>query len=331
MALDEASAALVALASRTGRIHEMSVAGARQRSLAVASGHRPPVGRVRDALVPVAGGAIPVRVFTPAIPPRAVVVFCHGGGWVAGSVDESEPVCRALVSQIGCAVVSVGYRLAPEYRFPTAVEDSWAALRWAAAHVQDIAGEAVPVAVAGEGAGGNLAAVIARWSAERAGPALALQVLICPITDCDFEALTYVDEGNQLLLNREAMIWCWDQYVPDASARADPDASPLQTVFLSGLPPAIIVTAEYDPLRDEGELYALRLVQAGVRVEHRRFDGQMHGFFGQVGVLPGSAEGLQFVGDAITRELQRDQRGQLGVSSRVSSRVSEPAGTYRSG
>ena len=169
---------------------------------------------------------------------------------------------------------------------PTAVEDAWAALRWAAAHAGDLAGdtagEPVPLIVAGESAGGNLAAVVARRSAEQDGPAVLLQVLICPVTDYDTDGLSYTDPANQLLLDRDAMIWFWDQYAPEPSARVHPDASPLQAVFLTGVPPAVILTAEHDVLRDEGELYAMRLIQAGVPVEHRRFAGQMHGFFGLV-------------------------------------------------
>ena len=161
------------------------------------------------------------------------------------------------------------------------MQDAWAALDWAAASTAQItgggAGPPLPLIVAGESAGGNLAAVVARRSAERGGPGVLLQVLICPVTDSDTGGLSYTDPANQLLLDRDEMIWFWDQYVPDPAARRHPDASPLQAVFFNGVPPAVILTAEHDVLRDEGELYAMRLVQAGVPAEHRRFAGQIHG------------------------------------------------------
>ena len=218
-----------------------------------------------------------------------------------GSLDDSDALARQLASHTGCAVVSVGYRLAPEYRYPTAVEDAWSAVRWVADRVEEIASERVPLIVAGEGAGGNLAAVVARRSFERKGPAVALHVLICPVTDGDFDGLSYTDPANQLLLDRAGMTWFWNHYAPDVAARRHPDASPLEAVFLSGLPPAVILTAEHDVLRDEGELYAMRLVQAGVAVEHRSFAGQMHGFVGMIDVLPGSAEGLSYIAGALDR------------------------------
>ena len=151
--------------------------------------------------------------------------------------------------------------------------------------------------------GDNLAAVVARRSAELGGPEVLLQVLICPVTDSDTGSLSYTDPGNQLLLDRDEMIWFWDQYVPDPSARIHPDASPLQAVFLTGVPPTVILTAEHDVLRDEGELYAMRLVQAGVPVQHRRFAGQMHGFLGRLGVLPGSAHGLNYIAEQVSLAL----------------------------
>ena len=260
--------------------------------------------------MPVAGGSIPVRVLRPDGSPRAIIVFYHAGGWVLGGLDECEAEAAALAQHTGCAVVCPAYRLAPEYRYPTAVEDAWAALRWAAAHAAEITGDsggpAVPLIVAGESAGGNLAAVVARRSAERSGPDVLLQVLICPVTDSDTDSLSYTDPANQLLLDREEMIWFWDQYAPDPAARIHPDASPLQAVFLTGGPPAVILTAEHDVLRDEGELYAMRLVQAGVPVAHRRFAGQIHGFLGRVGVLPGSADGLNFIAEHVARALAAD-------------------------
>jgi acetyl esterase len=309
MALDEATAALVASESGGPRVYELTVAQSRELRRAGVGERLPTAARAADALVPVAGGTIPVRLLLPSgTAPRAVIVFYHGGGWVLGGLDECEPVARALASQTGCAVACAGYRLAPEYRYPTAVQDAWAVLRWAAAQAGEIAGAPVPLIVAGESAGGNLAAVVARWSAERGGPAVLLQVLIYPVTDSDTDSSSYTDPASQLLLDRDEMIWFWDQYAPDRAARAHPDASPLQAMFLTGVPPAVMVTAEHDVLRDEGELYAMRLVQAGVAVEHRRFAGQIHGFLGRVGVLPGSEDGLRYVSEQITRAL--DGRGE---------------------
>ncbi|HET7018139.1 MAG TPA: alpha/beta hydrolase [Streptosporangiaceae bacterium] len=254
--------------------------------------------------VMVAGGSIPIRILPSPGPCAAVIVYLHGGGWVHGGLDESEPVARALARHCRCTVVSVGYRLAPAYRYPTAVEDAWLSLCWVDDHLEEIAGQRLPLIVAGEDAGGNLAAVVARRAAS-GGPAVALQILIGPITDADFDSLSYLDPANQSSLDRDAMIAYWNHYAPDIRSRSDPDASPLQTVFLSGLPPAVILTAEHDVLRDDGELYATRLVQAGVQVEHRRFTGQQHGFFGQFDDAGRSAsqDGLDYVAGAVARRL----------------------------
>ncbi|HXS61988.1 MAG TPA: alpha/beta hydrolase [Streptosporangiaceae bacterium] len=254
--------------------------------------------------VAVPGGSIPVRILTSAEPgPRAAIVYFHGGGWVHGGLDESEPVARALADHSGCLVVSVGYRLAPAYRYPTAIEDAWSAVLWVDSHLEEIAGGRLPLIVAGEDAGGNLAAVVARRAAS-GGPAVALQILIGPITDADFDSLSYLDPASQSHVDRDTMISCWDQYAPDLNSRSDPDASPLQTVFLSGLPPAVILTAEHDVLRDDGELYATRLVQAGVEVEHRRFAGQQHGFFSRPDpAQSASRDGLDYVAAAVARRL----------------------------
>lgn len=230
---------------------------------------------------------------------RAVLVYY--GDRLPGAPLQPELVARALAGRCGCLVAEAGDRLASEHRYPAAVEEAWSALLRAA---EQAAGARLPLIVAGEGTGGNLAAVVARRARDAGGPAVALQVLICPVTDADFDSLSYADPANQPGLDqpglgRDAMISFWDGYLPDARARSHPDAAPLQEVFLSGLPPAVIVTAERDVLRDDGELYATRLVQAGVRVEHRRFPGQRHGFFGQ------SDEALAFAADAISGTLNR--------------------------
>jgi acetyl esterase len=317
MALDDASAAYLAEVRRirSKPLTELTPAQAREQT-AAASAQRPPgpeMAQVRNLRVKVAGGAIPVRVLLPAEQPHGVIVYYHGGGWVLGSIDDSDALGRHLAQRTGCAVILVGYRLAPEYRYPTALEDAWAALCWADEHLADLAGARVPLIVAGDSAGGNLAAVVARRAAHAGAPPVALQVLIYPVTDSDPAALSYADPENQLLLTAESMRWFWDHYAPEVAARAHPDAAPLRAPNLSGLPPAVIVTAEHDVLRDEGELYATRLMKAQVPVRFRRFDGQMHGFFPMVGQLPGSDEAIGYFAEAVAEQL--GLRGRAHVSA----------------
>jgi acetyl esterase len=306
MALDEATVTLLAQRAGTGAgpLHELTPAQARGLAAALRgrAGPGPDMARVQDARVRAAGGSFPVRVLHPGEQPRGVIVYYHGGGWVLGGIDDTDRLGRELARRTGCAVVLAGYRLAPEYRYPTAVQDSQAALQWAADHLRDIAGAPVPLIVAGDSAGGNLAAVVAR-RARFTGPPIALQVLVCPVTDCDFATTSYADPASQLLVSRDTMIWFWDHYAPETAARLHPDASPLRAPDLGGLPPAVVITAEHDVLRDEGELYATRLLKAGVPVRHRRFEGQMHGFFPMTGVLPGSSDALDFVAGALDQQL----------------------------
>ncbi len=313
MALDDATAAYLAEVRRIRPkpLTELTPEQAREQTAAAAK-QRPPgpeMAQVRNVRVKAAGGAIPVRVLVPAEQPHGVIVYYHGGGWVLGGVDESDALGRHLAQRTGCTVVLVGYRLAPEYRYPTAVEDAWAALCWAQAHLPDLARPGAPLIVAGDSAGGNLAAVVTRRAAHGDGPQVALQVLIYPVTDCDPDALSYADPENQLLLTAESMGWFWDHYAPEVAARAHPDAAPLRAPNLSGLPPAVVITAEHDVLRDEGELYATRLMKAQVPVKFRRFGGQMHGFFAMVGLLPGSDAAIDYFAETVTE--------QLGVSGRA--------------
>jgi acetyl esterase len=244
------------------------------------------------------GGSLGVRVLSVA-QPRGVLVYYHGGGWVIGTLDEFDHLGRLLANRTGCTIVLVDYRLAPEHRYPTAAEDAWTALRWVAD--QGLADG--PLIVAGDSAGGNLSAIVAQRAKAEGGPAIALQVLVCPVTDCDVDNSTYLDPTNQLMLSRASMIWFWDHYAPDSADRVRPDASPLRAEDLSGLPPAVVVTAEHDPLRQEGEAYAERLRDAGVKVESQRFSGQMHGFFTMVNILPGQADGLDYVVEQVERAL----------------------------
>jgi acetyl esterase len=249
------------------------------------------------------GAQFTVRVLVPAGQPRALIVYYHGGGWVIGDLDGYDVLARTLANRLQAAIVNVGYRLAPEARYPAAADDAWTALRWAHEQLTEIAGQPVPLLVMGDSAGGNLSAVVAQKARDAGGPALAGQVLIYPVTDADLDNDSYRDPQNQLMLTREAMAWFWDHYAPDAASRRSPDASPLQAADLSGLPPAIVLTAEYDVLRQEGEAYAERLRAAGVPVEQRRFAGQMHGFFTMVNVLPGCADAIEYVAGQLDRQL----------------------------
>ena len=188
-----------------------------------------------------------------------MIVYLHGGGWATGSLDEYDTLARKLAERTGCAVVLVDYRLAPEHPFPAAADDVWVAVQWAGSHLEQLAGKRVPLLVAGDSAGGNLAAVVVQRAHAHKGPPIAMQVLIYPVTDCVMETASYLDPANQLLVTRDSVRWFWDLYVPDAARREHPSVSPMRAVDLSGLPPAVVLTAEYDVVRDEGEAYAARL------------------------------------------------------------------------
>ncbi len=308
MALDEATAGFLAqLAESGGRpLHELTPEEARGFTAMLRDlvGPGPDVDKSYDVQLPTADGHdFTVRVLMPAGEIRALVVYYHGGGWVIGNVDEYDTLARTLANELHAALVNVDYRLAPEHRYPAAADDAWNALQWASEQMTEIAGGPVPLVVMGDSAGGNLAAVVAQKARDAGGPELAAQVLIYPVTDADLDNATYSDPENQLMLTRDSMIWFWDHYAPDQASRLHQDACPLQAADLSGLAPAIVLTAEHDVLRGEGEAYADRLRQAGVPVEHRRFAGQMHGFFPMVNLLPGSADAITYVTEQLGTRL----------------------------
>jgi acetyl esterase len=328
MALDQATTALLEQLAASGRrpLLELTPREAREQSVAMRAGAEPgpEVASVRDTRVRVTGGFVPLRVLTPAGQPRGIIVYYHGGGWVLGDLDGYDRLGRVLAQRTECTVVLVDYRLAPEYRFPVAVDDSWAALRWADERRAELAGPRpgdtaltgarVPLIVAGDSAGGNLAAVMALHARAAGGPAIALQVLVYPATDTDTDSTSYRDPANQLLLTRESMTWFYDHYLPDPAARLHPDAAPLRTTNLSRLPPAVVLTAEHDVLRDEGELYATRMLKSGVPVRHRRFDGQTHGFFNMIGVLPGADAAMDYVVAAVGETLAGEPASAAALS-----------------
>jgi len=251
------------------------------------------VGAVADRRIPGPAGEIPLRVYTPEGPgPFPVYVNFHGGGWVIGDLETADVVCRDVCNTAGVVVVSVDYRLAPEHPYPAAVEDAFAATRWAADHVAEIGGNG-RLAVGGESAGGNLAAVVTQRARDEGGPDIHFQLLAYPVTDCDFERASYRENGQGYLLEVDTMRWFWDHYCPSIEQRRQPQASPLRADDLSNLPPALVVTAEFDPLRDEGEAYAAALAAAGVRVEAVRHEGLVHDFFATARLFPTSRGGFQ--------------------------------------
>ena len=314
MGLDSATVKFLGqMAEGDGKpLHLMAPDEARAFGSAMAelAGPAPEMDRVTEVTVDRTDGEVRLRVLIPIENPRGVVVYYHGGGWVIGSIDESDTIARKLAERTACAVVLVDYRLAPEHPYPTAVDDSYAALEWVGENLAEIADAEAPLIVAGDSAGGNLAAVMAIRARDRGGPAIALQALIYPVTDSDFSRPSYASPENKLMLTREGMIWFWDHYVPESSRRKEPDASPLHADDLSGLPPAVILTAEFDVLRDEGEAYAERLTEANVPTDLKRYAGQMHGFFSLL-MLPGSELGFQQVVKAVKACIAKARKAQL--------------------
>jgi acetyl esterase len=252
------------------------------------------VGRIENRNIPGPAGEIPLRIYWPkGADPRGLLVFFHGGGWVMCDLDSHDPTCRALTQGAGCVTVSVDYRLAPEHRFPAAPEDCYAATRWAAANARELGADASRVAIGGDSAGGNLTAAVALMARERGGPRLVHQLMVYPVTDLAFQTASFKENAQGYMLTDEAMFWFRDQYVSNPRDARDPLASPLAARDLSGLPPATVITAEFDPLRDEGEAYGARLGQAGVAADVKRYDGVIHGFFGMGELLPQARTALE--------------------------------------
>ena len=244
------------------------------------------VAAVIDHRVPVAGGEITVRTYSPGGPgPHPALVYYHGGGWVIGDLYTHDGLCRSLTNAARCAVLSVDYRLAPESKYPVPAEDSYAALRWVAANAARLGIDQRRIAVGGDSAGGNLATVVALMVRERGGPALVHQVLIYPATDHDLNTRSYIENATGYVLTREGMRWFWSHYLQHDAQGREPYASPLRAPNLAGLPSALVITAEYDPLRDEGEAYAARLRDAGVPVMVSRYTGMFHGFVRMTRIL----------------------------------------------
>src|SRR5262245_12194880 len=254
-----------------------------------------PVAEVADLAAPGPAGAIPLRLYrgvgADKGTPQPALVYFHGGGWVIGDLESHDQCCRALANAAQCIVVAVDYRLAPEHKFPAAVEDAIAATRWVADNAQALGIESRRLAVGGDSAGGNLAAVVSLDARNGGGPRIVFQLLIYPATDMRMDRPSHVRHADQLPLRRPTMQWFLGHYLRDSSDEADWRASPLRAGEFRNLPPALVVTAGFDPLSDEGEAYAHALKSAGVAATHKRFDGQIHGFF-NMGRIVGDADRL---------------------------------------
>lgn len=272
------------------------------------------------AVVPVArvsehdlGDGLAVRVYIPdGPPPFPLVVYFHGGGWVSGDLAMHDGTCRRIANRAQCVVVNVDYRLAPEHRFPAAVDDARRAVCWAQEHADALLADPRRLAVAGTSAGGNLAAAVALRARDEGGPDISLQVLVYPVVDATMSSASYRTLATGYLLDREMMEWFWEQYVPEPDDRLHPWASPLHATSLAGLPAAVVVTAEFDPLRDEGEAYAARLADAGVPVLARRYDGQIHSFFGYPDVIADADRAISDISALVSEHFADASRPQGG-------------------
>ena len=260
-----------------------------------------PVATVEDRVVPGPAGDLPVRLYRPAgEAPLPLLVFFHGGGWTIGSIAGHDNLCRALANHAGCAVLSVEYRLGPEHRYPAAAEDAWAATRWAAEHAAELGADPARLAVGGDSAGGNLAAVVTLEARAAGGPAIAYQLLIYPATDLrSHDWASYRENGEGYFLELRDMRWFEGHYLSSEADAEEWRASPAAAESHAGLPPALSITAEYDPLRDQGEAYADLLRAAGVPVNVVRYPGMIHGFMSMDG-LDGAREAV----DAAARDMR---------------------------
>jgi len=296
-------------------LYEMGVEGARvalREMTFPMDTPRQEVAKREERTIPGPAGEIPVRIYWPEDPatsaPRPILLLFHGGGWTIGDMDTHENMSRFYCNEAGLIVINVDYRLAPEHKFPVGVEDCYAALTWAAQNADEIGGDATRIAVTGDSAGGNLSAALCLMARDRGGPAIAFQALTYPAVDSRMDAYDIYPSRTEFaegyFLTRNDMDWLYEMYFADPKDASDTRCSPMLSTDLAGLPPALVVTAGFDPLRDEGKAYADRLAEAGVPVEHTCFETTIHGFYSFSGALEVGREGLALTADRLAQALQ---------------------------
>jgi acetyl esterase len=295
------------LAAGVRPVHELTVAEAREQELSgLPETPAEAVAEVVERLVPGPAAPIAARLYLPETRPAPVLVFFFGGGWGVGALETADRLCRRLANAVPCAVVSAAYRRAPEHRFPAALEDCSATIEWVAAHGRELGLDRDRLAVGGASSGGNLAAAVALLARERGRPPIAFQLLVYPPVDHRASTPSAREARERPFFGPDDLAWCWSHYLADPADGDDPLASPLRAPRLEGLPDALVITAELDPVRDEAELYAARLADAGVPTQLARFDGVAHGFFSRSERLDAAREAQELAAAALRRAFALD-------------------------
>jgi acetyl esterase len=311
MTLDPAVQALLdqLSANPAPKLWELPVADGRALYLAMSQMLEPqgvPIGKVENMTVPGPAGPIPVRLYTPmgGGTMRPAIVFYHGGGWVIGSLETHDALCRQLANESGCKVVAVDYRLAPEHKAPAAFDDAFAVAQWVETNAPSLEIDANRLAVAGDSAGGNLAAAVSIAAKHKGAPKISYQLLIYPTLQMRPNTQSMKDFAEGYFLERKTMDWFYDQYLPSEADINDPRYSPLAASDLAGVPRAYIVTAGFDPLKDEGKAFADKLNRAGVAAVYVNYDGMIHGFFNMSAAVPSAKQAISAAASAVKEALK---------------------------
>lgn len=308
MTLDPVAKAILdqMAAANAPKVYQLTPEQVRQGGdMSATAGPPEEVGKMENRTVPGPAGEIPVRIYTPeGEGPFPAFVYFHGGGWVVGNLDMVDVPCRLITNRAECVVVSVDYRLAPENKFPAPLEDAYAVVNWVSEHGATIGVDETRVAVGGDSAGGNLAAAVSLMAKDKGGPNLSLQLLVYPNLNYSFDTESYLEFAEGYLLTTKDLEWFWNHYLRNEEDGKNPYTSPLLAEDLSGLPPALVITAEYDQLRDEGEAYGKRLQEAGVPTEITRYDGMIHNFYLMPAVFKQGMEAIEQSAKALKNAFQ---------------------------